>query len=65
MSETTNQNLSGVAETLLMTLYIRAMESQRLDALIKHPGKDSLYLIHGTDEILALRGHDGAEIHIF
>jgi len=35
MSETTNQNLSGVAETLLMTLYIRAMESQRPDALIK------------------------------
>jgi len=35
MSETPIQNLSGVAETLLMTLYIRAMESQRPDALIK------------------------------
>jgi O-methyltransferase involved in polyketide biosynthesis len=35
MSETTNRTLSGVAETLLMTLYIRAMESQRPDALIK------------------------------
>src|SRR5512146_2271729 len=35
MSETPNQGLSGVAETLLMTLYIRAMESQRPDALIK------------------------------
>jgi O-methyltransferase involved in polyketide biosynthesis len=35
MSETTNQDLSGVAETLLMTLYVRAMESQRPDALIK------------------------------
>jgi O-methyltransferase involved in polyketide biosynthesis len=35
MSKTTNQDLSGVAETLLMTLYIRAMESQRPDALIK------------------------------
>ena len=35
MSENTNQGLSGVAETLLMTLYIRAMESQRPDALIK------------------------------
>ncbi len=34
MSETPNQDLSGVAETLLMTLYIRAMESQRPDALI-------------------------------
>jgi O-methyltransferase involved in polyketide biosynthesis len=31
----TPQDLSGVAETLLMTLYIRAMESQRPDALIK------------------------------
>ncbi len=35
MSETPHQELSGVAETLLMTLYIRAMESQRPDALIK------------------------------
>jgi O-methyltransferase involved in polyketide biosynthesis len=35
MSETPNEGLSGVAETLLMTLYIRAMESQRPDALIK------------------------------
>lgn len=35
MSEIVNQNLSGVAETLLFPLYIRAMESQRPDALIK------------------------------
>ena len=35
MSEAPHQNLSGVAETLLITLYIRAMESQRPDALIK------------------------------
>jgi O-methyltransferase involved in polyketide biosynthesis len=35
MSETDNQDLSGVAETLLLPLYIRAMESQRPDALIK------------------------------
>ena len=35
MPEATHQGLSGVAETLLMTLYIRAMESQRPDALIK------------------------------
>src|SRR5512136_480639 len=35
MSETTHQDLSGVAETLLITLYVRAMESQRPDALIK------------------------------
>jgi len=35
MSETTGQDLSGVAETLLFPLYIRAMESQRPDALLK------------------------------
>jgi O-methyltransferase involved in polyketide biosynthesis len=35
MPEITNRNLSGVAETLLLPLYIRALESQRPDALIK------------------------------
>ena len=35
MSEIKSQTLSGVAETLLIPLYIRAMESQRPDALIK------------------------------
>jgi len=35
MSEIANQNLSGVAETLLIPLYIRAIESQRPDALLK------------------------------
>jgi O-methyltransferase involved in polyketide biosynthesis len=35
MSETKPQTLSGVSETLLITLYLRAMESQRPDALIK------------------------------
>src|SRR5512139_885668 len=35
MSETKSQLLSGVPETLLLTVYIRAMESQRPDALIK------------------------------
>jgi len=35
MSEITDLSLSGVAETLLITLYIRAMESQRPDALLK------------------------------
>ena len=35
MTETTSPTLSGVAETLLLPLYIRAMESQRPDALLK------------------------------
>jgi len=42
MSKTTNQDLSGVAETLLITLYIRAMESQRPDALIKDERAEAL-----------------------
>jgi O-methyltransferase involved in polyketide biosynthesis len=35
MSETTTPDLNGVPATLLITLYIRAVESQRTDALIK------------------------------
>lgn len=35
MTEIVKPSLSGVAETLLITLYIRALESQRADALIK------------------------------
>jgi O-methyltransferase involved in polyketide biosynthesis len=35
MSETTDQTLSDVSETLLITLYIRAMETSRPDPLIK------------------------------
>jgi O-methyltransferase involved in polyketide biosynthesis len=35
MTETTSPTLGGVAETLLLPLYIRAMESQRPDALLK------------------------------
>ncbi len=35
MSEKANQTLSDVAETLLLPLYNRAMESQRPDAMIK------------------------------
>ncbi len=35
MSEIAYQNLTGVAEALLLLLCVRAMESQRPDALIK------------------------------
>ncbi len=35
MSDTEPKTLSGVSETLLITLYLRAMESQRPDALVK------------------------------
>src|SRR5512139_2146312 len=42
MSESVNPNLSGVAETMLITLYIRAVESQRPDALIKDQRAEEL-----------------------
>jgi O-methyltransferase involved in polyketide biosynthesis len=42
LSETTKPNLSGVAETLLITLYIRAMEFRRPDALIKDERAETL-----------------------
>jgi methyltransferase (TIGR00027 family) len=42
MSEITNQNLSDVEKTLLITLYIRAMESQRTDALVKDERAEAL-----------------------
>jgi methyltransferase (TIGR00027 family) len=43
MSDTSEQGLSGVAETLLITLYIRAMESQRPDALIRDKKAEELF----------------------
>ena len=42
MSASPVQNLSGVAKTLLITLYIRAIESQRPDALIKDVKAEAL-----------------------
>ena len=42
MPETTYQDLSGAAETLLMILAIRAFESQRPDALIKDERAEAL-----------------------
>jgi O-methyltransferase involved in polyketide biosynthesis len=41
-SEITKPRLSGVAETLLITLHIPAMESQRRDALIKDERAEAL-----------------------
>ena len=35
MTQRIGQNLQGISETLLMTLYVRARESQRPDALIR------------------------------
>lgn len=42
MSKAPEQELSGVSETLLITLYLRAIESQRPDALIKDEKAEAL-----------------------
>lgn len=42
MSEIKTQNLNSVAETMLITLFLRAMESQRPDALIKDAKAEAL-----------------------
>jgi methyltransferase (TIGR00027 family) len=48
MSETTYRDLSGVAETSLITLYIRAIESQRPDALIRD--ENAVALVRQMDQ---------------
>ncbi len=53
MSEKKSQILSGVPETLLVTLYLRAMETQRSDALIKD---------EKAVELVARLSHDFARV---
>jgi O-methyltransferase involved in polyketide biosynthesis len=47
MPETTPPDLNGVSETLLITLYIRALESQRPDALLKD--EKAVALVNGMN----------------
>jgi O-methyltransferase involved in polyketide biosynthesis len=47
MDENKNVQLGGVAETLLITLYVRAMESMRPDAIIKD--ERSVEILHKLD----------------
>lgn len=49
MAEISIQDLSGVAETLLIPLYIRAIESQRSDALLKDMKAVALVTQRGSD----------------
>jgi O-methyltransferase involved in polyketide biosynthesis len=49
ISESELQTLSGVAETLLIPLYLRAMESQRPDALLKDEKAVALVTQSGYD----------------
>jgi len=51
MSETESQTLSGVAGTSLITLYIRAIESQRPDALIKDERAEELVRQLGQESL--------------
>jgi len=59
MPEKTSRLLNGVSETLLMTLYTRAVESQRPDALIRD--EKAVEMVKKMDynfSRLRLRGHD-------
>jgi O-methyltransferase involved in polyketide biosynthesis len=57
MANMTTQELNGVAETLLITLYIRGMESQRSDALIRDAKAEELVtrMAKGFDRIRQLK----------
>jgi O-methyltransferase involved in polyketide biosynthesis len=59
MPEKTSRLLNGVSETLLMTLYTRAVESQRPDALIRDEKAVEMEKKMDYDfSRLRLRGHD-------
>jgi O-methyltransferase involved in polyketide biosynthesis len=60
MADTTTQDLNGVAETLLITLYVRGMESCRPDALLRDPKAEELVtrMADGFDRIRQLKIDD-------
>jgi O-methyltransferase involved in polyketide biosynthesis len=64
MPEIANQNLSGVAETLLIPLYNRAMESQRPDAIMKDEKAVALVtkMNYDFDQVRKIRTHEGNKI---
>jgi methyltransferase (TIGR00027 family) len=57
MTDMATQDLNGVAETLLITLYIRAMESRRPDALLRDAKAEELVtrMANGFDRIRQLK----------
>jgi hypothetical protein len=57
MTDMATQDLNGVAETLLITLYIRAMESRRPDALLRDSKAEELVtrMANGFDRIRQLK----------
>jgi O-methyltransferase involved in polyketide biosynthesis len=64
MSENVNPNLSGVAETLLIPLYKRAMESQRPDALMKDEKAVALVtqMSYDFDQVRKIRMTEGNKV---
>jgi O-methyltransferase involved in polyketide biosynthesis len=64
MSETSQQNLSGVAETLLIPLYNRAMESQRPDAMMKDEKAVALVMqmSYDFDQVRKIRMTEGNKV---
>jgi len=64
MPETTNQDLSGVAETLLIPLYNRAMESQRPDAIMKDEKAVALVtqMSYDFDQVRKIRMTEGNKV---
>jgi O-methyltransferase involved in polyketide biosynthesis len=64
MSETKFQTLNGVAETLLIPLYNRAMESQRPDALMKDDKAVALVtqMSYDFDQVRKIRMTEGNKV---
>ena len=63
MPEKTSQLLDGVSETLLMTLYVRALETERPDGLIRD--EKAVEIVKKIDcdlSRLKLQGHDRAAV---
>jgi O-methyltransferase involved in polyketide biosynthesis len=59
MAEAISPNLQGVPETLLIPLYVRAMESQRTDAMLKDEKAVEMVRRIGYDfSRIKLQGHD-------
>ena len=64
MSEASHQELSGVAETLLIPLYNRAMESQRPDAIMKDEKAVALVtqMSYDFDQVRKIRMTEGNKV---
>src|SRR5512138_1229453 len=59
LTEKVLQSLEGVSETLLMTLYVRARESQRPDAMIKDDkAVEMVHRLAGDYSRLRMQRHD-------